>query len=37
MWIGVTLGGLLIAFLMAFKVKSAIIVGISLVTVISWP
>lgn len=37
MWIGITLGGLLIAFLMAFKVKSAIVIGISLVTVISWP
>ncbi|KAJ1329190.1 Purine transporter [Microdochium nivale] len=37
MWIGITLGGLLIAFLMAFKIKSAIVIGISLVTVMSWP
>lgn len=37
MWIGITLGGILVAFLMAFKVKSAIIIGIGLVSIISWP
>lgn len=37
MWIGITLGGILIAFLMAFKVKSAIIIGISIVSILSWP
>ncbi|KAI1176145.1 xanthine/uracil permease family protein-like protein [Nemania sp. FL0916] len=37
MWIGICLGGILVAFLMAFKVKSAIIIGIGLVSVLSWP
>lgn len=37
MWIGIFLGGILVAFLMAFKVKSAIIIGIGLVSIISWP
>ncbi|RYP25783.1 hypothetical protein DL767_008289 [Monosporascus sp. MG133] len=37
MWIGITLGGILIAFLMAFKVKSAIMIGIGIVSVLSWP
>ncbi|KAH6655001.1 xanthine/uracil permease family protein-like protein [Truncatella angustata] len=37
LWIGVTLGGILVAFLMAFRVKSAIIIGIALVSVLSWP
>ncbi|KAK8046150.1 hypothetical protein PG996_014214 [Apiospora saccharicola] len=37
MWIGIFVGGILVAFLMAFKVKSAIIIGIALVSVTSWP
>ncbi|KAI0876594.1 xanthine/uracil permease family protein-like protein [Hypoxylon argillaceum] len=37
MWIGIFLGGILVAFLMAFKIKSAIIIGIGLVSIISWP
>lgn len=37
MWIGIFLGGILVAFLMAFRVKSAIIIGIGLVSIISWP
>ncbi|KAK6062389.1 permease [Seiridium cupressi] len=36
-WIGITLGGIFVAFLMAFRVKSAIVIGITLVSVISWP
>ncbi|RYC62674.1 hypothetical protein CHU98_g3531 [Xylaria longipes] len=31
MWIGIFIGGIFVAFLMAFKVKSAIIIGIGLV------
>lgn len=37
MWIGIFVGGILVAFLMAFKIKSAIVIGIALVSVISWP
>ncbi|KAI1079301.1 xanthine/uracil permease family protein-like protein [Whalleya microplaca] len=37
MWIGIFLGGIFVAFLMAFKVKSAIVIGIGLVSVLSWP
>lgn len=37
MWLGITCGGLLTAFLMAFRVKSAIIIGVSLVSILSWP
>ncbi|KAK7967401.1 permease [Apiospora aurea] len=37
MWIGIFIGGIFVAFLMAFKVKSAIVIGITLVSVISWP
>ncbi|KAI5867160.1 xanthine/uracil permease family protein-like protein [Durotheca rogersii] len=37
MWIGIFIGGILVAFLMAFKVKSAIIIGIALVSIMSWP
>ncbi|KAI0201032.1 xanthine/uracil permease family protein-like protein [Astrocystis sublimbata] len=37
MWIGIFVGGIFVAFLMAFKVKSAIIIGIGLVSVLSWP
>jgi adenine/guanine/hypoxanthine permease len=37
MWLGITAGGILTAYLMAFKVKSAMIAGILLVSIISWP
>ncbi|KAI0472156.1 xanthine/uracil permease family protein-like protein [Xylariaceae sp. FL0804] len=37
MWMGVFVGGVFVAFLMAFKIKSAIIIGISLVSILSWP
>ncbi|KAI1487505.1 xanthine/uracil permease family protein-like protein [Biscogniauxia mediterranea] len=37
MWIGIFVGGIFVAFLMAFKVKSAIVIGIALVSIISWP
>ncbi|KAI1436018.1 xanthine/uracil permease family protein-like protein [Xylaria sp. CBS 124048] len=37
MWIGIFVGGIFVAFLMAFKVKSAIIIGIGLVSILSWP
>ncbi|KAL1884187.1 hypothetical protein VTK73DRAFT_5323 [Phialemonium thermophilum] len=37
MWIGIMFGGILTACMMAFRVKAAIILGIILVSVISWP
>ncbi|KAI1812235.1 xanthine/uracil permease family protein-like protein [Poronia punctata] len=37
MWIGIFIGGIFVAFLMAFKVKSAIVIGIALVSILSWP
>ncbi|KAF2672223.1 permease [Microthyrium microscopicum] len=37
LWIGFILGGVLTAYLMAYKVKIAIIVGITIVSIISWP
>ncbi|KAH0152556.1 xanthine/uracil permease family protein-like protein, partial [Aureobasidium melanogenum] len=37
MWIGIFLGGFLTVFLMMFRVKGAIIAGILLVSIISWP
>ncbi|KAH8888792.1 hypothetical protein GQ53DRAFT_783495 [Thozetella sp. PMI_491] len=37
MWIGIVFGGLLTSLLMAFKVKSAIVIGIATVSIISWP
>lgn len=37
MWIGVFVGGIFVAFLMAFKVKSAIVIGIGIVSIMSWP
>ncbi len=36
LWLGI-LGGVLTLYLMAFKVKSAIIIGIVFVSVMSWP
>jgi AGZA family xanthine/uracil permease-like MFS transporter len=37
MWVGIFCGGFLTAILLAFKVKGAIIAGILLVSIISWP
>jgi AGZA family xanthine/uracil permease-like MFS transporter len=37
MWVGIVCGGLLTAFLMAFRVKGAIMIGIAFVAILSWP
>jgi len=37
MWIGIFCGGVVTAYLMAYRVKSAIIVGIALVSITAWP
>ncbi|EAU30286.1 hypothetical protein ATEG_09149 [Aspergillus terreus NIH2624] len=37
MWIGIFCGGVLTAFLMLYRVKGAVIIGILLVSIISWP
>jgi AGZA family xanthine/uracil permease-like MFS transporter len=37
MWIGIMCGGILTAILMTYRVKGAIIFGIILVSIISWP
>lgn len=37
MWIGICLGGLFVVFLMAFKVRASIVIGIALVSILSWP
>ncbi|OIW29831.1 hypothetical protein CONLIGDRAFT_575771 [Coniochaeta ligniaria NRRL 30616] len=37
MWLGIACGGLLTTFLMAFRVKSAIVIGIIFVSILSWP
>ncbi|KPM43558.1 putative xanthine/uracil permease [Neonectria ditissima] len=37
LWVGVICGGIVTAFLMAFRVKYALIIGIALVSVMSWP
>jgi AGZA family xanthine/uracil permease-like MFS transporter len=37
MWIGIFCGGMFTAFLMMYRVKGAIIAGILLVSVLSWP
>ncbi|KAI9664489.1 MAG: hypothetical protein M1821_005935 [Bathelium mastoideum] len=37
MWLGIFGGGILTAYLMSFRVKSAFIIGILLVSIISWP
>ncbi|PQE18162.1 purine transporter protein [Rutstroemia sp. NJR-2017a BBW] len=37
MWIGIIFGGFLTAYLMSFRFKSAIIVGIAIVSIFSWP
>ncbi|KAF2447791.1 hypothetical protein P171DRAFT_452975 [Karstenula rhodostoma CBS 690.94] len=37
MWIGIMCGGVVTAYLMTYKVKSAMIAGIALVSIMSWP
>ncbi|KAF7930133.1 uncharacterized protein EAE98_001600 [Botrytis deweyae] len=37
MWIGIIFGGFLTSYLMAFRFKSAIIIGIAIVSIFSWP
>jgi xanthine/uracil/vitamin C permease (AzgA family) len=37
LWIGVMCGGVLTAYLMSYRVKSAIVIGISVVSILSWP
>jgi AGZA family xanthine/uracil permease-like MFS transporter len=37
LWIGVMCGGVLTAYLMSYKIKSAIIIGIAVVSILSWP
>lgn len=37
MWVGILFGGIFTAFLMAFRVKSAIVIGIAIVSILSWP
>ncbi|KAL6862319.1 permease [Trichoderma novae-zelandiae] len=37
MWLAIFCGGILTAFLMAFRVKYALVIGIALVSIISWP
>ncbi|RKF60440.1 putative xanthine/uracil permease [Erysiphe neolycopersici] len=37
LWIGIICGGFLTAFLMSYKIKSAMIIGIVIVSIISWP
>ncbi|KAM7208815.1 Ubiquitin carboxyl-terminal hydrolase, family 1 domain containing protein [Naviculisporaceae sp. PSN 640] len=36
-WLAIMCGGLLVAFLMAFRVKFAIVIGIAIVSILSWP
>ncbi|KAF2657514.1 hypothetical protein K491DRAFT_714361 [Lophiostoma macrostomum CBS 122681] len=37
MWIGIFCGGIFTSYLMTYKIKSAMIAGIALVSIISWP
>ncbi|KAF2196539.1 hypothetical protein GQ43DRAFT_476235 [Delitschia confertaspora ATCC 74209] len=37
MWIGIFCGGVLTAYLMAYKIKLAMLAGITLVSIMSWP
>ncbi|KAF5673470.1 MFS AGZA xanthine uracil permease [Fusarium heterosporum] len=37
LWVAVFCGGILTAFLMAFRIKYALIIGITLVSILSWP
>ncbi|KAK2592920.1 hypothetical protein QQS21_009365 [Conoideocrella luteorostrata] len=37
MWLGIFCGGIVTAFLMAYRIKYALVIGIALVSIISWP
>ncbi|KAK6212407.1 hypothetical protein LQW54_005360 [Pestalotiopsis sp. IQ-011] len=37
MWLGFLLGGIFVAVMMAYRCKFAIVIGIALVTIVSWP
>ncbi|KAF4980625.1 hypothetical protein FDECE_17841 [Fusarium decemcellulare] len=37
LWVAVFAGGIVTAFLMAFRIKYALIIGIALVSILSWP
>ncbi|KAM3551177.1 hypothetical protein ARSEF4850_007999 [Beauveria asiatica] len=37
LWLGIFCGGIFTAFLMAYRIKYALVIGIALVSVISWP
>ncbi|KAF2419998.1 hypothetical protein EJ08DRAFT_598659 [Tothia fuscella] len=37
LWIGLFCGGILTTYLMSYKVKSAIVIGIAVVSILSWP
>ncbi|GAO17786.1 hypothetical protein UVI_02006190 [Ustilaginoidea virens] len=37
MWLAIFCGGIMTAFLMAYRVKYSLVIGIALVSVISWP
>jgi adenine/guanine/hypoxanthine permease len=37
MWVGIVCGGLFTTCLLAFRVKGAIIIGVALVAILSWP
>ncbi|KAI9059415.1 hypothetical protein FKP32DRAFT_1579990 [Trametes sanguinea] len=37
MWLGIFVGGVLTVFLMLYRVKAAILIGISITSIISWP
>ncbi|KAM5356408.1 hypothetical protein ACJ41O_003054 [Fusarium nematophilum] len=37
MWVGIFCGGIVTAFLMAFRIKYALVIGIGLVSILSWP
>ncbi|KAF1990640.1 xanthine/uracil permease family protein-like protein, partial [Aulographum hederae CBS 113979] len=37
MWLGITLGGMLITYLLMFNFKAAFLIGIILTSIVSWP
>ncbi|KAH6603311.1 mfs transporter [Trichoderma cornu-damae] len=37
MWLAIFCGGIVTAFLMAFRIKYSLVIGIALVSIISWP
>jgi AGZA family xanthine/uracil permease-like MFS transporter len=37
MWLGIFLGGILTAILMLYRIKGALLIGITIVAIISWP